>query len=237
MKVLEKAKAMLEKYALCDHCLGRQFALLGHGIENHERGKAIKTLLTMIGHHLALSKDSRGVFLLRLLATNGSFEAAAEILRKMKRRVKEGQKCFLCEDHFKDLPILIDKIMKMLHEYEYDTFLIGIKLPVEAEEREDEFKAEFEAFYSENMKNEFSRVIGKALSKTTGKSVDFMAPNIAVIVNPFTEDIDLQVNSLYIMGRYRKLVRGIPQSKWLCAKCRGKGCPKCNWTGKMYPES
>ncbi|MEM3579494.1 MAG: tRNA pseudouridine(54/55) synthase Pus10, partial [Candidatus Bathyarchaeia archaeon] len=42
---------------------------------------------------------------------------------------------------------------------------------------------------------------------------------------------------LYIAGRYKKLARGIPQSKWLCSNCRGKGCEKCNWTGKMYQES
>ncbi|MEM1556681.1 MAG: tRNA pseudouridine(54/55) synthase Pus10, partial [Candidatus Bathyarchaeia archaeon] len=36
---------------------------------------------------------------------------------------------------------------------------------------------------------------------------------------------------------YRKIIRGIPQSKWICIKCNGKGCARCNWTGKMYPES
>ena len=58
-----------------------------------------------------------------------------------------------------------------------------------------------------------------------------------MLVNPFAEKISLQINPLYIAGRYKKLVRGIPQSKWFCSNCRGKGCEKCNWTGKMYPES
>jgi tRNA pseudouridine synthase 10 len=64
-----------------------------------------------------------------------------------------------------------------------------------------------------------------------------MKPQLVVLVNPFTEEIKIQVNSLFIMGRYRKMVRNISQSKWICTKCRGEGCPRCNWTGKMYEES
>ncbi|MEN6290561.1 MAG: tRNA pseudouridine(54/55) synthase Pus10, partial [Methanobacterium sp.] len=51
------------------------------------------------------------------------------------------------------------------------------------------------------------------------------------------DDIDIQINPIFIEGRYRKLVRGIPQTKWPCGKCRGKGCPSCNYTGKQYPET
>jgi tRNA pseudouridine synthase 10 len=32
-------------------------------------------------------------------------------------------------------------------------------------------------------------------------------------------------------------VRDIPQSKWFCSTCHGRGCEKCGGTGKMYPES
>jgi len=237
MELTETAQRMLEKYPLCDHCLGRQFAFLGYGMDNRERGRIIKALLTMKGHQLALSKDKKGISLLKLLVRNGSVKMAAEILRKLKRRFKEGEKCFLCEDSFKTLQSLVDKVAEMLRDYEYETFLVGVKLPTEIEEKEDEFKAEFEVQHGESMRNEFSRVIGKKLSEITCKTVDFMKPQIVILLNPFTEEIQLQVNPLFIMGRYRKLVRGIPQSQWLCPKCRGRGCPACNGTGKMYPES
>jgi tRNA pseudouridine synthase 10 len=32
-------------------------------------------------------------------------------------------------------------------------------------------------------------------------------------------------------------VRDLPQSKWFCSSCRGRGCEKCGGTGKLYPES
>jgi tRNA pseudouridine synthase 10 len=87
MNILETSSRMLEQRPLCDHCLGRQFALLGHGIENDERGKAIKLALTLTAHQMALSKDKEGVKILKILATNGFFNTAERILQKMKKRV------------------------------------------------------------------------------------------------------------------------------------------------------
>jgi len=228
---------MLEENPLCDNCLGRQFAFLGYGIENRDRGRAIKILLTMKGHKLALLKKPEGIALLETLAENGAFPMAVDVLRKLKQRPKERRECFLCGNRFNMLSSLVEKAVNMLRDYEYETFLVGIRIPAEIEEREDELKAKFEVEQGESMRNEFSRVIGKMLLEATGKKVDYMKPQIVVLLNPFTEEIELQVNSLFIMGRYRKLIRGIPQSKWFCRKCRGRGCPSCNWTGKMYPES
>jgi len=234
---LEKAQKMLEKYALCNHCLGRQFALLGYGLDNRERGEVLKLVLTMKGHQIALSGEKAGVSLLKTLATNGSFDMAAGILRKLKRRAGEKKECYLCKGRFNLLNDLVSSSLEELKDYEYATFLVGIELPTEVEEREDEFKAEFEVKHGESMRNEFSRDIGKRMCEITQKAADYKKPDIVVLLNPFTDRVTLQVNPLYVAGRYRKLARGVPQSKWVCVRCRGKGCPRCNWTGKMYPES
>jgi tRNA pseudouridine synthase 10 len=240
MDILENALRMLEKHPLCDHCLGRQFALLGHGIENDERGKAIKLILTLKAHALTLSRSKESLKVLKILATNGFSKTAKEILQKMKKRIpgKNFPKtCFLCEDKFKNLESLAKSALSKLEGYEYQSFLVGVELPVTVEEREDEFKAEFEVSYGENMRNEFGRLLGKKIAERSRKTVEYRKPEIVVLVNPLAEEIKLQINPLYIRGRYKKLVRGIPQSKWFCSNCRGKGCEKCNWTGKMYPES
>ena len=52
-----------------------------------------------------------------------------------------------------------------------------------------------------------------------------------------TLNLELQLNPLFVEGRYQKLIRGIPQTKWPCRKCKGKGCEYCNYTGKLYMES
>ena len=240
MDILKKALEMLEKHPLCDHCLGRQFAFLGRGIENEERGKAIKTVLAMGAQALAYSKKEEGVRILKVLATNGFYKNAEEILHRMKKRVLRKnfpKTCFLCGNKFALVDELAKKALEKLKEYEYQNFLVGVELPVEVEEREDEFKANFEVEYGESIRIEFGTLLGKKISLYSGKTVEYGKPEIVIIINPVSEEIRVQVNPLYIAGRYKKLVRGIPQSKWFCSNCRGRGCEKCNWTGKMYPES
>ncbi len=239
MDVLEKASKMLEKYPLCDHCLGRQFALLGHGIENNHRGHALKLSLTLQASASALSKIVEGVKTLKILATNGFSCEAEGTLHHLKKRLPktESKQCFLCDGRFLFLDNLVQKALENLAYYEYDTFLVGVELPVKVEEREDEFKAAFDVGYSEGIRHEFGRLLGKRVEAQTGKTVEYRKPDLMLIINPFTEAIRLQVNPLFVAGRYRKLVRDIPQSKWFCSNCRGRGCEKCGGTGKLYPES
>jgi tRNA pseudouridine synthase 10 len=42
---------------------------------------------------------------------------------------------------------------------------------------------------------------------------------------------------LFVFGRYKKLKRGIPQTKWYCFKCKGKGCKKCDFKGQTIFNS
>jgi len=237
MEILENTQKMLKKYPLCNYCLGRQFALLGHGLENKTRGEALKLLLTMKAHKMTIANEKTGVVLLKILAVNGAFSMATKILQMQKKRIGKIKRCHLCEEKIENTVELADKAVELLSDYEFLTFLVGIKLPTNVEEREDEFKAEFNSNLSESMRNEFSRIIGKQISELTGKEVEFKRPDITVLINPFTKHVSLQVNPLYISGRYKKLARGISQSRWICRKCQGKGCERCNWTGKMYAES
>lgn len=233
---------MLEKYPLCNHCLGRQFAMLGHGMENHERGRAIKATLALKAHREALGarENKEAIRTLKALATNGFHEVAEKILYTLEEHIPEKnvpRTCFLCDNRFELAEMLAKKVLEMLDKYEYHNFLVGIRLPVLVEEREDELKAEFDVAHGENMRNEFGRTIGKIISEHTGKIVEHKKPEVVVLVNPMKEEVELQVNPIYVAGYYKKLVRGIPQSKWLCSGCRGKGCDECNGTGKLYPES
>ncbi|TRO42925.1 tRNA pseudouridine(54/55) synthase Pus10 [Candidatus Bathyarchaeota archaeon] len=237
MEILKKSQQMLETYPLCDHCLGRQFALLGYGLDDKKRGETIKLLLTMKNHQLALSGKDEGFSNLRVLSSNGSFEMASEILKKMRKRSRKKNECFLCNGAFNSLNVLVENALEALDAYEYTTFLVGIELPSTIEEREDEFKATFEVNYGESMRNEFSRDIGKRIVLITNKLAEYKKPDVVVLIQPFSGQAILQSNPLYIKGYYKKLVRGIPQSKWLCKNCRGEGCDKCNGTGKMYSES
>jgi len=240
VNVLEKALKMLELYPLCDHCLGRQFAFLAYGMENGEKGKMLKNVLAMEAQALASMKKAEGVRALKILAVNGFSKLAEEALHRMHKRVPKeasAKTCFLCENRFEIVDELAKKAVEKLREYEFNSFMVGIELPVEVEEREDEFKARFNVEHGENIRLEFGRILSGKIALYSGKNLDHRKPDIVVFINPMADEIRVQVNPLYIAGRYKKLVRGIPQSKWHCTACKGKGCEKCNWTGKRYPES
>jgi tRNA pseudouridine synthase 10 len=68
-------------------------------------------------------------------------------------------------------------------------------------------------------------------------SVDFLDPEIVLLMDLEKSELTVRINSLFIYGRYKKFVRTIPQTKWPCRQCRGRGCPRCNFTGKTYQES
>jgi tRNA pseudouridine synthase 10 len=89
----------------------------------------------------------------------------------------------------------------------------------------------------EPVKAEINREIGKYIEALTKKKFEVKNPDVTVLVDLKNDKISIQVRSLYIFGKYKKLVRGIPQTKWLCRKCGGKGCIACKGKGKLYPTS
>ena len=132
-------------------------------------------------------------------------------------------------------------ILKSVEEYEFKTFLVGLVLDEEILGREEEFFREIgERTGSELsgcIEKELKTAIGKRMEDVTGKEVDFNRPDIMMILDTRYDDVRLQISSIYIYGRYKKLVRGIPQTIWHCKKCYGRGCNYCNFTGKFYETS
>ena len=60
-----------------------------------------------------------------------------------------------------------------------------------------------------------------------------------ITIDALTLRVDVDVRPIFIYGRYRKLERGIPQTRWPCRACRGRGgdCENCQGTGLQYIES
>jgi len=145
--------------------------------------------------------------------------------------------CHICRGASQRIDNLAEQAVTELAKYEYSSFLVGIKANPDLENCEDELRSKFGIRWGESIRNEYSREIGKKILEGTQKSVDLKRPDILVVVDLVNSNIKLEVNSLFISGRYRKLVRDLPQSRWVCSECRGKGCVKCGWQGKLYPDS
>jgi len=231
--ILEGAAKVLMKHPVCDPCLGRQFGGLARGVTNRERGRAIKLVLAMDGHASSEAGGAEGKELLERLSDNGGFAPASSVLG----REAESTECHLCGGITGRTKDYAEGIAGLLAPYDYTNFLLGVRISGELAEREDRLRSEFSLDHGESLKMECSREIGKEVARITGKEVEFARPDIVVTVDLPEFRTKLRSMPLYVRGRYRKLVRGIPQSKWDCVHCRGRGCEVCHGTGKIYPIS
>ncbi|RLF19422.1 MAG: tRNA pseudouridine(54/55) synthase Pus10 [Thermoprotei archaeon] len=228
-ELLEVAEALLRRYPLCDSCLGRQFAMLGSNLSNEERGFSIKTLLMMnLDRERGLSEDNKE--LLIALARSGH-NPSIEYL-KSKGIDVEQIPCYICRGLLEHIPRLVRKALEKLKHYEFNTFLVGSKVPEEVLNREERLRAEYKLDRGESIKAEINRRAGKLIREATGKEVDFSEPDIIVTLDFGLMDVEVLPSPIFIYGRYRKLSRSISQCRWLCPRCRGVGCRYCKMTGK-----
>ncbi|MFB0551581.1 MAG: tRNA pseudouridine(54/55) synthase Pus10, partial [Nitrososphaeria archaeon] len=109
--------------------------------------------------------------------------------------------------------------------------------PLPVREKEDKIRAEFGVTTGEDIKRDINREVGKRISDIAGVEAAFHNPDVTVTVDLFAQKHMVESNPLFIGGRYRKLSRNLPQSVWICPRCRGRGCDDCSGTGRKYPES
>lgn len=145
--------------------------------------------------------------------------------------------CWICEDMFQDLERLAEAALEKLATIEYDTFLIGTRVDPAVQDREEQLWAEVGGEKAEPIKAELNREIGKIVEAVTEKEVEFLTPDVVAVVDTRFGHVDLDISPIFIYGRYRKYSREIPQTRWPCRVCQGKGCKRCGNTGKMYQNS
>jgi tRNA pseudouridine synthase 10 len=233
MDLQEKAIQLLNSYSLCNYCLGRQFSNLATGTTNFTRGESIKLFLAM---DFSKEISDETTIVLQSLCVSGS-EHAKKVLVKNEIIPKEAEICFICENSLQKVDEISEKLYLKLNSIEFNTFLIGTVIPKNLFEREHALKEEYDSHQSEYLKQEFNREIGKRLSRKISAETNFSEPEIVAEIQPFSDSLKLKIRSLYIYGRYLKYQRMIPQTRWPCRNCKGKGCKECNNTGKQYSES
>lgn len=148
--------------------------------------------------------------------------------------------CIICENIFDKID---DELFKKIYDkldflkVEFDSFIVGSRISKDIKQRDEEFISQLNLDV-EPIKKEINRIIGKKLESELEKEVNFDKQDIIVNVNLIKEPkVRVQINPIFIEGKYNKFVRGIPQTKWPCGKCKGKGCEECDFTGKQYPCS
>jgi tRNA pseudouridine synthase 10 len=201
MNLQEKLTEILNDNYVCNRCLGRQFAQLLSGFTNEERGEILRK-------YLAMFIDSGE----KIKVNNSNFYGIKFHLTKIKP--KKPVKCSVCGDIFPELKKKAKKIVKELNKYEFDTYLIGCIPPPDILKKEQKLWEKVGIEWCEPLKSEINRVLGKEVEALTGKVMARKLPDIVTVYDMNTDQVELTVRSIFIYGKYQKLVRNMPQTTW-----------------------
>ncbi|WP_435117411.1 tRNA pseudouridine(54/55) synthase Pus10 [Halolamina sp. C58] len=213
MSVLEDARAVDAVGGVCDACLGRAFADRSFGLTNRERGRALRTTIGLADDEPPESVDSAD--------------------------------CWVCEGYCDEFDEWAERAAAEVEDVEFESYQVGTRPPALVEENERMLRedAGLDADAGEAFKSEFNREVGKRVGRLTDTEVDFERPDVQFLLDLGEDEVTAEINSAFVYGRYRKLERGIPQTKWPCSACNGSGrqgrepCEECDGSGYRYPES
>jgi tRNA pseudouridine synthase 10 len=160
------------------------------------------------------------------------------------------EECWVCEGLTDEYATYAEQVAEALSDVGFETYQVGTRAPPLVEENERLLRelADLPEDTGELFKSEFNREVGKRVGRLTDTEVDFERPDVLALLNLERGDVDVQVNPAFVFGRYRKLERDIPQTKWPCRECGGSGkqlaegggeepCDYCGGSGFLYDES
>ncbi|MFP4174596.1 MAG: tRNA pseudouridine(54/55) synthase Pus10 [Halobacteriales archaeon] len=151
--------------------------------------------------------------------------------------------CWVCDGAFASFGDWADRAVEAVEGYDFDTFLVGTRVPPLVEENERLLDDIHGDEYAASFSSEFNREVGKRFGERVGATVEFERPDVTVTLDVQRDSVEVEVHSVYFYGRYRKLERGIAQTEWGCYDCEGTGvrdgddCETCGGTGYIVEES
>ncbi|NOQ53694.1 MAG: hypothetical protein GQ558_03710, partial [Thermoplasmata archaeon] len=113
--------------------------------------------------------------------------------------------CALCEGLVEEYEDLAKEVQVALEDYEWDSFLVGTKVPKRVARMEKDLAKPFPSAWVEPLKSEVNREVGRRVEEASDGEVNFETPDITVLVDPEVNTATVQVRSVYVYGRYSKL--------------------------------
>ncbi len=182
----KQAKELLKKYPLCEFCLGSLLATLSDS-----------------------APWKLGRRMLELLSKEGG-AAGRNAIEGL------GGKCWVCRGLVPSvLPQLINKALFSLSKIEFNSFKSGTKLPADVVEREDELRAIYGMWTAESLKVVINKYVDERIAAMTGFEVKSEKPDVLISLNFVLKEVKVIPSSVYVFGRYRKLKRGLYQTRWV----------------------
>lgn len=174
--------------------------------------------------------------------TAGGASLRAESLARDKElsSFEVPELCPLCENLFEDVDNIVERITEQTGELDHGSLQIGVHVPKDLIQEEDRIRTRHGATGSRPLKASFSDAVQAGItSRMAGIEFVKERPDLMILIDCLTLRVDVDIRPVFIYGRYRKLGRGIPQTRWPCRACRGRaeGCEACEGTGLQYPDS
>ena len=173
-------------------------------------------------------------------------EAGATLRKEAFARDKELESseipelCPLCENLFEDVENIVERIVEQTGELDHGTIQIGVHVPKDLIQEEDRIRTRHGAPGARPLKASFTESIQMGIRQRMD-GVEFVKerPDLMILIDCLTLRVDVDIRPVFIYGRYRKLERGIPQTRWPCRACRGRdgGCESCEGSGLQYLDS
>src|SRR3989338_852399 len=154
-----------------------------------------------------------------LVSTGLTNKERGEKIRKFLKVKKVPDYCEICDNIFKELEEIADKTIDSLKPLDFKTLVVGTKVSHEFTLREETLWENIEIEFCEPLKSELNRELGKLVLKKIQKlkpNVDFEpeTPDVVILLDLENKDTRIDINPLFVYGKYKKLVRGLPQTKW-----------------------
>jgi len=151
--------------------------------------------------------------------------------------VPDNPECPVCGGLFGRLTVWVDRSVRAAQGIEWHRFTCGSRWEPERLAREESIWIEVGTEWGESARSAFNRELGKKLEAATGASGGTDGPDIVFLADLAVGRVETTILPVYVAGRYRKLDRTLPQTRWPCRRCHGRGCTTCGGTGKTYPTS
>ena len=197
----------LVRIGTCDHCLGRLGGKKRYEQTIAESGVEIRASVVQRDSHLENART-------------------------------EIPLCPFCENLYEEADLLADIIHDSIQPYEATRLQLGARIPKDQIAAEEELRKRLGAGGSDALKSGLVTEIARNLNdRLDGKKLVNDKPQILALIDVLTLTVELDIRAHYLYGRYQKLERGIPQTRWPCRACKGRGCEKCEGTGLQYKKS
>jgi len=143
----------------------------------------------------------------------GNDQRGATIRRTLQAAPPTGP-CLICSGLFGEIDLWVERSRQALEGLEFDTLLVASHEHSATAERERAIQTLAGGDLAEPYRQEFNRLVGARLCDATGAQPDFVHPDVVVLADHAEGTVTLDVRPLFVSGRYRKLVRGLPQCRW-----------------------